>query len=276
MWVCFIGATIISMDRFFKEIKRKTIRAIENPDFVFPYIKGSIEKEFSKKNAEKILLEHGGELVASGTEKKVFRVPFRFRDGSIHFYAVAFIYTHTRLESRGREHMEKMRNTREWYRKILGDKYVNTEHLFLSKGDEKTIIYVQPFLQFKEGKRDLFQNIVKNLDEILMEMKNNSDFFTDMKTISKRVLLEYSENGLLPDFYNHFASVEGKENPANMYLTEDNRILFTDMHTAFYDTRIKNNKEALSTMSFIPLRDDDIRLQYTDELIHALHIISNQ
>ncbi len=254
------------MREFFRGMKRKLIRAKQDPELVVPYIKDRIDKHFSDKAVYELLEKHGGVRVASGTEKEVFRVPFHFQDGSMVEYAIAFVRASSRDKFDASIAIERMRGSREWHRKVFSDTYLNKESLFPSKNPH-IIIYVQPWVEFDETKRDLFYHIPNNIEAILREMKENREFCEQLQDISRRTLEEYMDTGLLPDFYNHFGSVKGEKNPANILLTKENQLLFIDTHSVFHDTRIPFRKE--KEMRINEVRDES-RLSYTDELIQAL------
>ncbi len=246
---------------------KKIEQGINEPELIIPFFERKIKEKISAPYIKKILRNHEAEFITRGTNKEVYKIPFHFLDGSKKDYAVAFIRKPIRCEKNTEFCVEKMRNTRKWYENTFGEDFVNSEKLLQSQNNKDIIIYIQPWINFKEGKKNLFYDIPGNMDSILEEMKNNAFFKEQMKEISKKIITTYQETGFIPDLFNSMTQVIDY-NPANLYLTEDNRIVFIDTHTISYDRRIL--KKDLEEKDMLVISLNERRSAYVDKLVSAL------
>ncbi len=205
--------------------KRKFHRSFEiiqeeGPKIFFKKLMNILLRKYCKLYAKNFFEKKGFDYLSEGTQKVVYRRKE---------YVAAFIpKDYFPLESKI-SLVEKMRKSREWYRKHFGEKYLNREKIFEKRN---LLIWMQEYKKFQE--KDLFFDIVENKEKIISFFQKRDDLKEDLISLFEKILEVYYEKGLVPDFFN---SCTSDENPANFYLTEDNQLVFIDSHTVKSDRR---------------------------------------
>ena len=258
------------MNRFLENIGNKVSRALTSPEQIIPYLGKKMQEVLSYKSIAKILEAHDAVFLAKGTSKEVYRIPFSFHNGEQRDYVVAFIHLPVSCRKKPETCIQKMRNTRKWYEDTFGKSFVNHEKLLSLQKHRGIIAYVQPFLEVEEKKKDLFYDIPQNIQSIKEEMKTNNFFREQMQKLAGIIITQYLHTGMLPDLFN--SQTEALEhNPANLYLTKDNKLVFLDTHTVFGDTRLYQVHHDEQMMIRKITRAE--RFQYVDELLSSLENI---
>ncbi len=244
-------------------------RGFQEPHLILPFLKERLFQHFIKPRVKEKIEERGGTFVARGGVKEVYRVPFHFRDGTTKDFAVSFFRKPVSEKGSCHEYVEKIRSTRGWYERTLGKEFLNEEKVFPQEG-ANLILYVQPWIHFHEQRSRLLSDIPRYTREILREMEADSSFRTQMERFAQRVLSAYRRSGLFPDMFHNFA-IRG-ENPQNLYVSEDGRLLFLDTHTVYIDPR-----KTRESFPHLATREVQGRMfPYLEKLLYSLETIAKQ
>ena len=132
--------------------------------------------------------------------------------------------------------IKKMRLSREWYQETFGNEFLNQEKL-IEKNN--VIIWMQKYQEFQD--KELFYDIVKNKEKIISYFQEKTETREKLLFLFRKILEVYEKEGLIPDLFNAISLKEN--NPANLYLTKENRLLFIDSHTINFDKRKTDGKK---------------------------------